>query len=727
MDCCTPPIPENREALDGYGNPKAKFQFTKIPSFMSAPRQVIGPDGKPTGKVTFDTDEQKAFIEQEILRCFYDGYWCYIKGQLTYFPCWYYFFLNYWRVPSAREDGRLEYRDSQRRVLLYLWNVLNFTQDFGVCYLKGRRNFATAIGHAIGFVEVSKGYKRHVGLSSSDESLSEENYSEMFAEPVKELPVWLTPIHDNLRNRFLLREPQGRKFGEQMISEALGGDVTVKALTKRGFDGRLIHFLFGDESGKWKRVNIVKWIARQIKTMMAMGKRIGFAWIPTTAEEIEEGGKEFRELFEKSDVKTLQDGKYPTTASKLRSLFIPAYDGWPGWIGPYGESIIDYPDDEQWDHMVANGLTERIGSKAMLERDVQQALDNGDDEGAALLKREAPFQPSDAWTGLNGNCPYETTILQPLKTITEQNMPNWLLEERVQRGYFEFLDKKTKTQPVFRRSDTGPVYIAWHPNRSTIGKTRIISGIKSPINDKIGILYLDTYSRTDTKEKGSNQGFGGKLFFNRMYEEENRRELQRTGKNMEGYHPTPSIFMYFANRNHLAGWDHEQVHAACLYFSMAVAIENNRSTAFEIYMNANGMRGFMLKEWEIKGEVPRPETHDRVGLFSGGETLKDGPISMGAQYHNEFLRGESGHLGEFNYNILEQPIRYPFPLGIQDNLDFDLTDREKSDYSMALNVGSYAEWNINKYDEYLGIAHGEKTKIKQGRLATYYRSVRKYA
>jgi len=732
MDCQSPEIPENTELLDGYGDPKAKFQFTVPPPCMAEPREITIP-GTKEKQAKWDSPEQKEFIKQEQQRCYTDGYWCWIHGVLTWLPPWYYFFLNYWRVPSAREDGRLEYRDAQRRVLLYLWNVLKFTDDFGVCYLKGRRNFATAIGHAIGYIEATRGRNRKVGLSSSEKDLSEENYLEMMADPIKEMPLWFRPNVEVQAERVLFRDGK-RSRDINVMTDDLNSDITMKALTKRGFDGRLLHFLFGDESGKWKKVDVVKWIGRQIKVMTSMTGRIGFAWIPTTAEEIEEGGKEFRKLFEDSDVLTLRDGKYRNTDSMLRSLFIPAYDGWPGWVGPYGESIIEYPDDEQWEYMLSiNPKAERIGSKAKLERDIAQALESGNESRAALLRREAPFQPSDAWTGLNANCPYETTILQPLKTITEANMPGWLMEKKVQRGYFDFFDKKTKTQPRWNPSDTGPVYLSWHPNPSTIGQVKKVGGVKVPVNDKIGVLFLDTYSRTDTKEKGSNQGFGGKLFFNKAYEEENRRELQRTGQNMAGYHPTPSIFMYFAHRNHVSGWDHEQVHAACLYFSMPVALENNRSTAFEIYMNGYGMRGFMLKEWEIKGERPTMGQNsnsgnlDRVGIFSGGETMQDGHISMGAQYHNEFLKGNAAHLGDFNYSILDEPIRYPFPQGIQDNLDFDLSDREKSDYSMALNVGSYTEWNVNKYDEYTGISHGEKTKIKTGKLATYYRMVKKFA
>lgn len=725
MDCRTPPLPEDDTVLDGYGDPKAKFQFTVPPPCMAEPREIPIP-GTKEKQPKWDSPEQKAFVRQEMLRCYNDGYWCFIKGVRTWLPPWYYFFLNYWKVPSAKEDGRLEYRDSQRRVLLFLWNVIMFTRCMGVCYLKGRRNFATAIGHAIAYIESTRGKNRKAGLSSSDKTLSEENYLEMMAEPIKEMPLWLRPDVDVQAERVLFRNSKNKSRDPNVLNDDLNSDVTMKALTKRGFDGRLLHFLFGDESGKWTTVNVVKWIARQIKVMMAMGKRIGFAWMPTTAEEIEAGGKEFRKLFEDSDVETMKNGKYTHTKSHLLSLFIPAYDGWPGWIGPYGESIIEYPDDEQWAHMLAeNPDAERIGSKAYLEREIQQVLEDGDDEAASLLRREAPFFPSDAWTGLNSNCPYSTvTTLQQLKVITDNHIKDWLMDGTMVRGFFDFPDKKNKDYTVFRRSDTGPVYITWTPPEETMNQVKYRGSMKLPVNSDYGLLYLDPYGKNFTKNKGSNMGLGGKRKFDRKYEMENRRFLDVHGRNMPGYFKTPAVFLYYAGKSIKSNFDFEQLHGACLYFSMPVALENNRSNDVESYMNQWGMRGFMLKEWEINGVKPTSVTQNIVGITTPpGETATEGPISMGADYHDAFIRGNSPFLGDFDYNILEHPLMYPFPWAIQDNLDMDMLDRTKSDYSMALNIGSFAEWNINRYDEYVGGMRvtGHKIRIPASKKVTYYK------
>ena len=34
MECVSPPIPSNLQEIDGWGNPQAKFERTKIPALM---------------------------------------------------------------------------------------------------------------------------------------------------------------------------------------------------------------------------------------------------------------------------------------------------------------------------------------------------------------------------------------------------------------------------------------------------------------------------------------------------------------------------------------------------------------------------------------------------------------------------------------------------------------------------------------------------------------------
>jgi len=531
-------------------------------------------------------------------------------------------------------------------------------------------------------------------LSSSDEGLSEENFTEMFAGPVKDLPLWFTPIHNLYQTSFVLREKNNQKSGAQLISEALGGDVTLKGLTKRGFDGRRIHFLFGDESGKWKRVNVVKWIARQLKAMMAMGKRIGFAWIPTTAEEIEEGGKEFRQLFEDSDVKTMKDGKYPTTKSKLMNLFIEAFDGWPGWVGPYGESIIEYPDDEQWAHMEAtNPEAERIGAKAMLERDVNQALEENDQDGAALLRREAPFKPSDAWSGLNTNCPFEVNIMTRLKIIVETKE---FQDEYVVKG--KFINRGDMNNPViaFDKNDVGPWHFTWFPPNT--GQTKWERGGLVPINTQFGKIGVDPYDKGDTKTKGSKLGVSGRRTYDKNYEAEHRDYKMINGVWRKDYRPSPARFARLVIREERKS-DFDQLIMGALFLSMPMSIENNRAESLFNRITEWKLDAFILREWKILGiKQPSEKQFKERGAFSGESyDAHSSLIKTAVEHYNSFLRGDAMYLGDDQYKLPETPLRWAFPEDIQTALDFDPNDRGKSDSTIGELYAELADWNMNDY------------------------------
>jgi hypothetical protein len=114
-------------------------------------------------------------------------------------------------------------------------------------------------------------------------------------------------------------------------------------------------------------------------------------------------------------------------------------------------------------------------------------------------------------------------------------------------------------------------------------------------------------------------------------------------------------------------------------------------------MIEHGLIGFMLKKFEILGFENKKENQE-IGIFTGSsEQTKNGSIGDACEYHNSFLRGDSVYLKEFSYNIVEQPIRYPFKQAIQDDMNFNLIDREKSDGAMSRLMLSTAEYNINDY------------------------------
>jgi hypothetical protein len=693
LKCITPPIPEDLTIVPGYGDPKAKYNRTAIPDYMSIEKSQIQTDGS-----IHYTPLQQQFIKEEIKKIFHSGEWVYIRGVLTWINPWMYFGLNYWRPAVETNDGFLEYRERQRKILHFCWNVYQNHKELGVVYLKGRQEGLSTWGHLIMFWLAIRAERQNIGLSSSDQKLADENFDELIAKPVNALPIWLIPVHRMNKNELLLVEPPERQSKTKKtasVSKALGGSIRLRALTKRGWDGKRLNGLFADEGGKWVLVQITKWWSKQVRALMVNGRKRGFAFFPTTTEEGDQGGAEFQKFYEQANIETRQDGKYPTTTNKLISLFLPAYMGLPGWTDAYGNDIVDTPDDEQWEWMQRHGHDERIGAKEKLMRDRQQLLDAGLDDLYAEECRQNPFTPADAFNSLNEHCPFDVTILQSLKRTADTKE----VQDKIRTGYFYWLDPKERTVVGWRDDNKGPVERTWEPAAQLINRTTSRRGIKAPTNGKMGALGVDPYLKASTKTKGSRMAITGKLYYNKSYEEQNRKERLVSGNNLPGYFPTPSVFLSFLHRSPDMNADLDQLLMAAVYYSMPVVLENNTSISVENFFHARGYGGFLLREAEILNESsPTQSQWDTIGIHTGGEGQGSDAVRRGATYFNDFLRGDALYLGDHTYNIAEEPIRYPFLNNINDNMQFDITDRTKSDATMSTIMVHFYEFNLNEYN-----------------------------
>jgi hypothetical protein len=693
MECKTPKMPDDLTKVPGWGDPKAKFTRTPIPEYMIIEKTQRQDDGS----IRY-TPLQQQFIVEEVKKILNDGHWCYIRGKLTWLTPWMYLGLNYWRPAVETNDGFLEYRERQRKILHFCWNVYQHHKELGVVYLKGRQEGLSTWGHLIMFWLAIRSERQNIGLSSSDQKLADENFDELIAKPVMSLPLWLIPVHRMNKNELLLVEPPERQSKTKKtasVSKALGGSIRLRALTKRGWDGKRLNGLFADEGGKWVQVQITKWWAKQVRALMVNGRKRGFAFFPTTTEEGDQGGAEFQKFYEQANIETRQNGKYPTTTNKLVSLFLPAYMGLPGWTDAYGNDIVEYPDDEQWEYMQANGHDERIGAKEKLLRDRQQLLDAGLDDLYAEEMRQNPFTPSDAFNSLNEHCPFDVTILQALKRTADCKE----IQDQIRSGYFYWLDPKERTVVGWKEDGKGPMQRTWEPPAAMINRTQVRRGVKCPMNGKIGCLGVDPYLKASTKSRGSRMAICGKLYYNQAYEEQNRKERMNTGNNMPGYFPTPSVFLSYTHRSADPNMDMEQLLMAAVYYSMPIVIENNTSISVENFFSSMGYGGFLLREAEILNESsPTQLQWEIVGIHTGSEGQGSDVVRKGATYLNDFLRGNSIYLGEHTYDIAEEPIRYPFLSSISDNMMFDITARTKSDATMAMIMSHFYEFNINEYN-----------------------------
>lgn len=90
------------------------------------------------------------------------------------------------------------------------------------------------------------------------------------------------------------------------------------------------------------------------------------------------------------------------------------------------------------------------------------------------------------------------------------------------------------------------------------------------------------------------------------------------------------------------------------------------------------------------------------GVTTGAENQGNDVVRKGATYLNDFLRGNSLYLGQYTYEIQNTPLRYPFMDAIDDNMNFDIHNRTKSDTTMSQVMVHYYEFNKNDYSSPIG-------------------------
>ncbi len=128
------------------------------------------------------------------------------------------------------------------------------------------------------------------------------------------------------------------------------------------YDSERLTYILIDETGKFPPdVPADQFLSIIAETLMEGSERVGWADLPTTVNEMtKKGGAAFKRIWDAATwVKTeglsedeeLDDHDEDATANRFVRYFTPAFDGLSGFIGKYGESIIDAPTPAQAEYL----------------------------------------------------------------------------------------------------------------------------------------------------------------------------------------------------------------------------------------------------------------------------------------------------------------------------------------------------------------------------------------
>jgi hypothetical protein len=361
--------------------------------------------------------------------------------------------------------------------------------------------------------------------------------------------------------------------------------LTLK--TENDDDRRLIlgDFTISMNCGKYPAdVPVSQFISIILETLVEGAEKVGFCELPSTVNELtKKGGAEFKKVWDEADwIKNDDDGEDESfdenneaTANRLVRYFCPAYDGLSGFIGKYGESIIDSPTEEQSKYLIKKyGQAKfdgqlKFGAKQYLERRRKKL------KGATLEEeiRKYPFDEQEMFMAANTECVFNIYNI----TKREEALKNNKVYKR-SVVFFRDMEQKVRWRDVTENEKSFHWKITWFPPEKESNKFITDGKMRKPARIQDGAIAVDSYSNS---QGGRKYGSKASAWIGRRYD---MSDPQNTGKAIGHLYGRPAV------KDTL----HEQVMLAAEYYGYQIWYEHTADD-YEGYFRERGKLHYLGK------------------------------------------------------------------------------------------------------------------------------------
>ena len=588
------------------------------------------------------------FIQQEFNRRV-DGVWFMNKGVATYISGVHYYYLNWCKI----DIGYPDYWDRDRRFFL-VWDSVRKNPDcYGLIMPKHRRQGASWKAAAIVMHDISLSYNSNGGIMSKTGSDAKKLFDKVVFM-FRKLPDFFQPIiegTDSPKTVLSFKKP-GEKITKNNVrvkkSEALDSQIDWRNTKNNSYDGEKLKTFVSDEGGKWLEADVSKnW--QIVKPALSEGIRIiGKAFLPSTINEMESGGKGFKDIWDDSDQSEILPG-INRTKSGLFRYFTPAYDGFEGFIDEYGNSIIKNPKKTVYDKY---GDKIKIGSREYLDT-IRESFKN-DTNKLAEYKRQFPFTTEEAFRVSTDDCLFDSErIYQQIDYIEGTG------ESMVTTGNFIWKNAEKDTEVVWRPDRKGKWKMVWVPEEEDRNAQISKRSGKYPGNELSLVAGCDPFDH-DTTTDGRRSDAAAYVFRKIDVHDQNNSNMFIS----EYICRPPKADMFF-----------EDMLKQCIFYGCPILVENNKIGLIQ-YFKRRGYEKYLMARPEsthTKFSIKQRE----VGIPSTGPAVANAIVDSIQAYIYDYVgvNSETGDVGRvFFINLLK------------DWLEFDITDRTRFDATMASGI-----------------------------------------
>ena len=597
--------------------------------------------------------QQAIFVEQEFVRR-REGLWFMNNGVPTYITGAHYYYLNWCKI----DVGYPDYRDRDRRFFTFWEACVQDPKCYGMVMVKHRREGASWKGASMALNYISQNYNAHGGLLSK----TGKDAKDLFEKVVylfRGMPEFFQPIidgTDNPKSTLSFNKP-GEKITKNnkkvSKSEALNSKIDYRNTRDNSYDSTKLKFFMSDEAGKWKEASVKKnW--QIVKPCLTQGINIyGKAFMPSTVNEMEEGGEELRELWDNSDLSNLDANG--NTGSGLYRYFTPVFDGYEGFIDRFGNSVVDTPEEPV--EAIEGHLIE-MGSRQYFENR-RAAID--DTNKLSEEKRQFPFSSEEAFRKESDKCIFDVEKLY-------QQM-DWLEmygDRYVTKGNFIWTNGEEDSPVRFAPDRNGKFLVSWIPDKE---KQNFMDGkgLKYPGHEMSIVAGCDPVDH-DTTTDGRRSDAAAYVFMK---------------LNMDCEYSHSFICEYVARPPKVSIF-YEDMIKMCKFYGCQILVENNRIGLINHFKN----RGYE------KYLMHRPEnTHTKFskkqkeyGIPTTGKVVVQAIADAVQTYVYDYI----------GYDDEGNPGQCFFPRLIKDWAEFEPENRTKYDSTMASGLALLAAQKIIK-------------------------------
>ena len=605
-------------------------------------------------------DKQNAwseFITQEWDRRS-DGHWFMNEGKPTYLTGSHYFYLRWAKI----DVGHPDFRDANR-IFHYFWEACKADQRcYGMCYLKNRRSGFSFMSSSETVNLATQTPDSNYGILSKTGADAKSMFTGKVVRIATNLPFFFMPIRSGEskpKTELLFAVPSTkltkRKLDNLMFEEedghfGLDTKIDWKNTGDNSYDGEKLKLLVHDESGKWERPNNVINNWNVTKTCLILGSRVvGKCMMGSTCNKQSNGGEEFKEMYESSDLRKTPRNDNGETPSGLYSLFIPMEWNVEGKIDRYGKPVFETPEkprpDPQGDWII-QGVIDwwNAKEKGLRKYPAQQ------NEFIRQFPRTENHAFRDEVTGALFN-------IAKINQQIDHNDNLDVYRQEVSEGQFYWKNGVKDSEVEFRHERDGRFKINWFPRKElTNRKSRDRNGKAIAANEYLGAFGCDSYDID-----GVNYGFGSNGALHGL-----------TTANADDRAPSMRFFLEYVARPQTSYIFFEDVLMACVYYGMPILVENNKPGLLR-YMKNRGYEHYcLLRPDKRMSEMGAADLATR-GIPNTSEDVKQMHAGMIESYVEEYI-------GE---NENEEMGYMPFNRTLNDWIKFDINKRTEYDATIS--------------------------------------------